>query len=126
MMLKRFVMQVRGLVMVQFTTVYIQLTICLLRNVRRLLALITQTYRNALTLLNRPVNIVMLLNSVLAVKTKLVQLLLNANKVVLTRLERLLILVGLKSQENVVQPQQRAKSVRKQGKQVAKMDTTDK
>jgi hypothetical protein len=68
----------------------------------------------------------MLLNSVLAVKTKLVQLLLNANKVVLTRLERLLILVGLKSQENVVQPQQRAKSVRKQGKQVAKMDTTDK
>ena len=126
MMLKRFVMQVRGLVMVQFTTVYIQLTICLLRNVRRLLALITQTYRNALTLLNRPVNIVMLLNSVLAVKTKLVQLLLNANKVVLTRLERLLILVGLKSQENVVQRQQRAKSVRKQGKQVAKMDTTDK
>jgi hypothetical protein len=68
----------------------------------------------------------MLLNSVLAVKTKLVQLLLNANKVVLTRLERLLILVGLKSQENVVQRQQRAKSVRKQGKQVAKMDTTDK
>ena len=48
-MFKRIVMQVSGRVMARFTTVYIQLTICLSRTVRRLLALITQIYHSALT-----------------------------------------------------------------------------
>ena len=48
-MLKRIVMQVSGLVMVRFTTAYIQLTICLSRTVKHLLARITLTYRNVLT-----------------------------------------------------------------------------
>jgi hypothetical protein len=48
-MLKRIVMQVSGLVTVRFTAAYIQLTICLSRTVRRLLALITQLYHSALT-----------------------------------------------------------------------------
>ena len=51
-MLKRIVMQVSGQVMAQFTAVYLRLTICLLRTVKRLLVLITQTYHSALTLLN--------------------------------------------------------------------------
>ena len=51
-MFKRIVMQVSGLVMVRFTTVYIQLTICLSRTAKHLLALITQTYHSVLTLLN--------------------------------------------------------------------------
>ena len=50
-MLKRIVTQVSGQVMVRFTTAYLQLTICLLKIAKRLLALITQTYRSALTLL---------------------------------------------------------------------------
>jgi hypothetical protein len=49
MMLKRIVMQVSGLVMVRSTAAYLQLTICLSRTVRRLLALITQLYHSALT-----------------------------------------------------------------------------
>lgn len=48
-MLKRIVTQVSGQVMVRFTTAYLQLTICLLKIAKRLLALITQTYRNVLT-----------------------------------------------------------------------------
>jgi len=48
-MLKRIVTQVSGQVMDRFTTAYLQLTICLLKIAKRLLALITQTYRNVLT-----------------------------------------------------------------------------
>jgi hypothetical protein len=48
-MLKRIVMQVSGLVMVRFTAVYLQLTICLSRTVKHLLARITQTYHSVLT-----------------------------------------------------------------------------
>jgi hypothetical protein len=51
-MLKRIVMQVSGQVMVRFTTAYLQLTICLSRTAKHLLALITQTYHSALTLLH--------------------------------------------------------------------------
>jgi hypothetical protein len=46
-MLKRIVMQVSGQVMAQFTTAYIQLTTCLLRTAKHLLALITQAYHSA-------------------------------------------------------------------------------
>jgi hypothetical protein len=52
MMLKRIVMQVSGQVMAQFTVAYLLLTTCLLRTVKHLLALITQTYHSVLTLLN--------------------------------------------------------------------------
>jgi hypothetical protein len=48
MMLKRIVMQVSGLVMAQFTAVYLRLTICLSRTVKHLLALITLAYHNVL------------------------------------------------------------------------------
>ena len=48
-MLKRIVMQVSGLVMVRFTAAYLRLTICLSKTVKRLLARITQAYRNVLT-----------------------------------------------------------------------------
>jgi hypothetical protein len=52
MMLKRIVMQVSGQVMAQFTVAYLLLMTCLLRTVKHLLALITQTYHSVLTLLN--------------------------------------------------------------------------
>lgn len=48
-MLKRIVMQVSGQVMVRFTAAYIQLTICLSRTAKHLLALITQISHSALT-----------------------------------------------------------------------------
>jgi hypothetical protein len=51
MMLKRIVMQVSGLAMARFTTAYLQLTTCLSRTAKHLLALTIQIYRSALTLL---------------------------------------------------------------------------
>lgn len=51
-MLKRIVMQASGQMARLFTIVYTQLMICLLKLVKKLHALIIQTFRNALTLIH--------------------------------------------------------------------------
>lgn len=125
-MLKRIVMLLNG----KMGCLYIQalewLKERLWKPVSNLLVKYIQASLNAISRLRQLVITAPLLNIVLAVKMKLAQLLTSASKTVLILLGRLWTLVGLKYHDNVAQPQQRAKSVRKQDKQRAKSGTTDK
>jgi hypothetical protein len=113
MMLKRIVMQVSGLVMGQFTAAYLQLTTCLLKCVKRLLALITQTYHSALTLLNLlRVQIVLNFKAWVVNLTTAVQ----SIKRVLTTAKAKVIQIGLQLQTTARQTRRRAKPSRKKGK----------
>lgn len=125
-MLKRIVMQLNGKMGCLFTQALAWLKVQLCKLANNLRVKFTQAYLNVTNRLRQLVNIARLQNSVLAVKMKLVLLLTSASKIVLTRLELLSIRVGLKYRENVVQPQQRAKSAHKRAKRLVKTDTMGK
>jgi hypothetical protein len=112
-MLKRIVMQVSGLVMVRFTTVYTQLMTCLSRTAKHLLALITQTYLSVLTLLNLlRVQIVLSFKAWVASLTTVVQ----SIKRVLSTAKTKAIQIGLQLQTTAHQILQRVKAQVKKGK----------
>jgi ABC-type nitrate/sulfonate/bicarbonate transport system permease component len=111
-MLKRIVMQVSGQVMAQFTAVYLRLTICLSRTAKRLLALITQTYRNVRIRLLPLVQIVLSFKAWVASLITAAQLI----KRVLITAKRRLIQTGSQLRTTVRQIRQRAKPPRKKGK----------
>lgn len=125
-MLKRIVMQLNGKMGCLCTQALGLLKERLCNPVSNLLVKFTLAFLNVISRLRQLVNIALLQNNVLAVKMKLVRLLTNASKTALIRLERLWIRVGLKYRGNVAQPQQRAKSVRKRVKRLAKTGTMDK
>lgn len=118
-MLKRIVMQLSG----KMGCLYIQalelLKARLCKPVSNLLVKYTQASLNAINRLRQRVNIALLLNSVHAVKMKLAQLLLNASKIVLTRMELLWIQAGLKYRDNVAQHLQPAILLQKLNKKLA-------
>lgn len=112
-MFKRIVMQVSGLVMVRFTAAYIQLTTCLLKTAKHLLALITQTYLSVLTPLNLlRVQIVLSFKAWAANPTTAAQL----TKHVLTTAKHKLTQLGLQLQTTVRQILQRATTACKKSK----------
>jgi hypothetical protein len=125
-MLKRIVMQLNGKMECLCTQALGLLKERLCKPVSNLLVKFTLAFQNVISRLRQRVNIALLQNNALAVKMKLVRLLTSASKTALIRLERLWILVGLKYHGNVAQPQQRAKSVRKRVKRLAKTGTMDK
>lgn len=110
-MLKRIVMQVSGQVMVRFTTAYIQLTICLSRTVKHLLALITQISHSALTFLNPLAQTLSSFKAWVANRTTVVQ----SIKHVLCSAKAKAIHLGLQLQITAHQTLQRVLAVFKKG-----------
>jgi hypothetical protein len=124
MMLKRIVMRLNGVIMVQFTLALGWLKEQLWKPVSNLLVNFTRLFLNAIV--SPLVNTAQLQSNALVVKMKLVRLLTNASKTALILIQRLWIRVGLKFHDNATQPQQRAKSVRKRVKRLAKAGSRDK
>jgi hypothetical protein len=111
-MLKRIVMQVSGLVMVRFTTVYTRLTTCLLSSAKHLRALITQTYLSALIRLLPLVKILSNFKAWAANLTTVVQ----SIKLALKRVATISGQIGSQLRTTVRQILRRAKPSRKKGK----------
>ena len=111
-MLKRIVMQVSGQVMAQFTAVYLRLTICLSRTVKRLLALIIQTFHSVRIRLLPLAKTLSSFKAWVANLTTVVQLI----KRVLITVKHKLIPIGSQLRTTVRQIRQRAKPSRKKGK----------
>ena len=111
-MLKRIVMQVSGRIMAQFTAVYLRLTICLSRTVKRLLALITQTYHSVL------IPLLSLAKTLSSFKAWAVNPTIAAPliKHVLKRVATISGQIGLQLQTTAHQTLQRVKAILKKGK----------